>query len=900
LGLKAVDKVVMQKINTVKDLDCNGLYSRFINGNQHVIHSPKFAIHIIIMKFTKPERNRKANWLIAFYLLPFAFCLLPFNAFTQSPKTYTSSEILLQLKKLKVLGSVLYIAAHPDDENNTLLPYLAKEKLYRTAYLSLTRGDGGQNLIGDEQGIELGLMRTQELLAARRVDGAEQYFTRAYEFGYSKSTDEALRIWDREKILSDAVWVIRKYQPDIIINRFPPDSRAGHGHHSASAVIGAEAYEAAADPTRFPEQFKYGVKPWKAKRLLWNSFNFGGNNTTSEDQFKIDIGGYNALLGKSYGELGAEARTMHKCQGEGRPRRRGQSLEYFSTLSGTTPKNTLMDDVDISWNRIKGGEKIDKAIDAIIAGFNIQDPGASVPALIKLRFESKWLNDNDAEGWVVQKRKEIEDLIVACSGLFVEAVTTQQFIPGGDSVNVLLNLVNRSVIPISYQYTNVLRVKTVKPSRVLEYNKYTTDTLRLGFSQSFMESQPYWLKEEMTSGMFTISNQQMIGQAENDPLSITLSVRLSDGFYLDLQVPIQYKYNDPTKGDVYKPTFITPRYLMYSNNNLVLFKKGENDSAIIKLQVNAFEKTTRQRAMVNLNGKGFSAVQFDTVFAANIGSTQAYKFKIGNYLKNQNTEKDLLKFSFMPDYDGKKAEFNNGARTIEYDHIPTLRYYYQDMVTVLNIDLKTVGKKIGYINGAGDKVHEALEAMGYEVKTLEEADVNDDNLKQFDAIVVGIRAYNVYEWLTNKNDIMNRYVENGGNLIVQYLKSNEVGLKRVKVGPYPFVASRTRVTEEDAKVNFLLPEHPALTYPNKITEKDFEGWVQERSTYHAEQLDSHFETPLGMNDTGEKESNGSLAIAKYGKGNFVYCSLVFFRQLPAGVPGAYRMLANLIALPNGK
>ncbi len=832
-------------------------------------------------------------------LLIFACCSLPYASFTQSPITYTSSEILLQLKKLKVLGSVLYIAAHPDDENNTLLPYLAKEKLYRTAYLSLTRGDGGQNLIGDEQGIELGLMRTQELLAARRVDGAEQYFTRAYEFGYSKSTEEALRIWDREKILSDAVWVIRKYQPDIIINRFPPDNRAGHGHHSASAVIGAEAYAAAADPTRFTEHFKYGVKPWKAKRLLWNSFNFGGNNTTSEDQFKIDIGGYNALLGKSYGELGAEARTMHKCQGEGRPRRRGQSIEYFSTLNGTTPKNSLMDDVDISWNRIKGGEKIDKAIDAIIAGFKIEDPSLSVAALVKLQFDIVQLTQEEAGGWMIQKRKEIEDLIVACSGLFVEAVTAQQFIPSGDTVNVILNLINRSYIPMSFQYTNVARVKPVKPARVLENNRMVSDTLRIGFSESFMESQPYWLKEEMTSGMFKISNQEMIGKAENDPITITLSVKINNGWFMELQVPIKYKYNDLTKGDMYKPTFITPRYLTYSNNNLVLFKKGGQDSATLKLSVNEFEKTGMQKAMIHLTGKNFMAVQFDSAFTASNGGTQTYKFKISNYLKDQNTEKDQMTFSFMPDFNCKKREFTNGARTIEYDHIPTIRYYYQDRVTVLNIDLKTVGKKIGYINGAGDKVHVALEAMGYEVKTLEEADVNDDNLKQFDAIVVGVRAHNVYEWLTNKNDIMNRYVENGGNLIVQYLKSNEVGLKRVKVGPYPFVVSRNRVTEEDAKVNFLLPQHPALTYPNKITERDFEGWVQERSTYQAEQLNSRFETPLGINDTGEKESNGSLAIAKYGKGNFVYCSLVFFRQLPAGVPGAFRIMANLIALPGG-
>ena len=327
---------------------------------------------------------------------------------SQSQKTYTSSEILLQLKKLNVLGSILYVGAHPDDENNPLLPYLANEKLYRTAYLSLTRGDGGQNLIGDEQGIELGLIRTQELLAARKVDGAEQYFTRAYEFGYSKSAEEALRIWDREKILSDVVWVIRQYQPDIIIKRFPPDARAGHGHHAASAVFADEAFTAAADPKRFPEQFKYGVKPWQAKRLMWNGFNFGGTNTTSEDQLKIDIGGYNSLLGKSYGEMGGDARTMHKSQGEGRPRNRGQSFQYFVTTAGDAAKTDLMEGIVTDWKRINGGAAIESMINNIITNYKADQPELSVPSLVKLYQSIKALPQNI---WRDKKLDEVQQLI---------------------------------------------------------------------------------------------------------------------------------------------------------------------------------------------------------------------------------------------------------------------------------------------------------------------------------------------------------------------------------------------------------------------------------------------------------------------------------------------------------
>jgi LmbE family N-acetylglucosaminyl deacetylase len=263
-----------------------------------------------------------------------------------------SATILSGLKDLNVLGSVMYIAAHPDDENNAFLPFLTKELHYRTAYLSLTRGDGGQNLIGKEQGVELGLIRTQELLAARKIDGAEQYFSTAYEFGFSKSAAEALRIWDHQKVLADVVWMIRKWQPDIIITRFPGDARAGHGHHAASSIIANEAFKAAADPNQFKEQFAFGVAPWQAKRIIWNTFNFGSVNTTNSNQFSVEVGGFNPLEGKSYGEIGAEARTMHKSQGEGRPRRRGTSKEFFETTGGEAPKETLLDGVDISWNRL--------------------------------------------------------------------------------------------------------------------------------------------------------------------------------------------------------------------------------------------------------------------------------------------------------------------------------------------------------------------------------------------------------------------------------------------------------------------------------------------------------------------------------------------------------------------
>ncbi len=806
--------------------------------------------------------------------------------FSQQQKTYSSSEILLQLKKLNMLGSVLYVGAHPDDENNALLPYFANEKLYRTAYLSLTRGDGGQNLIGDEQGIELGLIRTHELLAARKVDGAEQYFTRAYEFGYSKSMDEALRIWDREKILSDVVWVIRQYQPDVIIKRFPPDSRAGHGHHAASALLADEAFVAAADPTKFPEQFKYGVKPWQAKRIMWNTFNFGNVNTQSEDQLKIDIGGYNSLLGKSYGEMGGEARTMHKSQGEGRPRNRGQSFQYFVTSAGEPVKSDIMDGVVTDWKRISGGEAIQSMITAIIGNFRPDYPEVSVPALVSLYKAIKALPQGN---WRDKKLDEVQQLIEECSALYIEATSNQSSIVQGDTLRVNFVFNKRKDILASVKNIKLENLDSAI-SVALPTNQNFSIAKTLPVADDKKISQPYWLEYPLVGGTFEVRDQMQIGKALNDPSFEATFLVTINGEEFIVKRPVQYRFIDPVKGDLYQPIAVLPKVeVNYTRDNFISINgapvkveakiRSNNSSAVNPYQLD-------QQYSKSWSWKDNSGLT--NVSVSNREKYWSGIFSPGNKLSN-TTEEIKLKTA-----DGK---YDGYTKTISYDHIPTITYFPKAKANLVKVNIKMVGKKIGYIVGAGDKVMQALEDMGYDVKIISEGDISDDYLKQFDAIVVGVRAYNISEYLTNKNDVMMRYVENGGNMIVQYLKSNNVGLRRVKVGPYPFsIDAGSRVTEEDAKVNFLLPDHPVLNYPNKITDKDFEGWVQERSTYQAVQADSHYEMPIGMNDKGEQQSKGSLAIAKYGKGNFIYAGLVFFRQLPAGVPGAYRLMANLIAL----
>lgn len=767
------------------------------------------------------------------------------GVFQKANAQMNSAELYAQIKKMGVVGSVLYVAAHPDDENNSFLPYLTQERMYRTGYLSLTRGDGGQNLIGKEQGIELGMIRTQELLAARKQDGAEQYFSRAYEFGFSKSSDEALSIWDHQQVLSDAVWVIRKFQPDIIITRFPRDARAGHGHHSASAIIANEAFLAAGDPTQFPEQFKYGVTPWKAKRILWNTFNFGTTNTTSENQLKIEVGGYNSIMGKSYGEIGAEARTMHKSQGEGRPRRRGTSYEYFETTGGESPTHDIMDGVNVNWSRFQGAA-IQSIIQSILSKYDFEKPSASIPDLINL-YQS--ISKLPSSVWTKYKLEQLAQIIQQCAGIFIEATTSIQQVYPGSLLPMQLFLNQRSNVA-SQLVKVVFPGKDSVVSKKLESNQNLQFDYNIPVSSQQSISQPYWLVEPKLEGMFVVKNQALIGKAQNDPVFECTVQFIIENQRMDFTVPVQYKFTDPTKGDVYQPIAIIPTQEIKYEKEVYLMNQGNPVS-----------------------------IRY-----------QKMQHPGGNQWVSQTMQK-----SSDPLPTASNALYR---KSIQYDHIPTITYFPPATTQLMNVAVQKVGTKIGYFDGAGDKLPEALTELGYQVTLLKESDLILEKLKTFDAIVVGIRAYNMFDYLTNNNDLINQYIEQGGNFIVQYLKSNQVGNQKIKVGPYAFmVNSGKRVTQEDVPVTFSLPQHAVLNFPNKITSVDFEHWVQERTTYQAENIDPHFEMPLTMNDKGEAPSNGSLLVAPYGKGNMVYVSLTLFRQLPAANPGAYKLLANIVSLP---
>ena len=813
----------------------------------------------------------------------------------QAPQNRTSAEMYQSLLKLKVLGAVLYVAAHPDDENTRLITYLSKDKLYRTGYLSMTRGDGGQNLVGEEQGIELGLLRTQELLAARRTDGGEQFFTRAFDFGYSKTPEETFSKWDKEKILADVVWVIRKFQPDIIVTRFPTTGEGGHGHHTGSAILANEAFAAAADPSRFPEQLKY-VSVWQTKRVMWNTFNFGGNNTTREDQFKVDVGGYNPLLGKSYGEIAAESRSQHKSQGFGVPASRGESWEYFRAVKGDQPVNDLLDGVDPTWNRVKGGAAVAAMLDSIGARFDFIHPEKSVKGLVQLYQLISSLPDHY---WKTQKLKEVEQLITQCSGLFLDVTTTEQFAVQSDSVRVSFSLNNRLGAEAVLEGFSISGFDSVL-NKKLDKNKNLSFSKTLYVPVEKPITQPYWLVSKMEEGSFNVANQQKIGQPDADPAyEAVLNISIY-GTSFRFTRPVRYKFTDPVRGELYWPLVVVPpaEFEFTEANNISV--NDTTAQTALHFSTNLRKDTSAYHVQLKYPSAKWYAKRQEFTYKPwpewPDNSSNAAFFNLRPVTKNKNST-DSVSVTVIQN---TKPIYAGERKQVKYDHVPSIIYFKDAKANLVQIDLKTYGKKIGYITGAGDKVPEALEQMGYEVTLLGDKELSKNNLSQFDAIITGVRAYNTHPWMNKHFDKLMKYVNEGGNMIVQYNTSNQIGPVKAKIGPYPFVITRNRVTDENATVKMLNPEHPVFTFPNKITADDFTGWKQERSIYHASDTSGKFENLISMADPREKSDDGSLLVAKYGKGWFTYTGLVFFRELPAGVPGAYRLLANIIALNKKK
>lgn len=829
------------------------------------------------------------------YVLFFAslFGLQPL--FSQTPVQQNAGEILLSLNKLNTLGSVLYVAAHPDDENTRLLAYLASEKKVRTAYLSLTRGDGGQNLIGKEQGEPLGLIRTQELLAARRTDGAEQLFTRANDFGFSKNPEETFAIWNHDSVLSDVVLAIRKFRPDVIICRFPTTGEGGHGHHTASAILALEAFGAAADSSRFPQQLKYaGV--WQARRIFWNTFNFGSTNTTAPNQLKTDVGVFNSLLGKSYGEIASESRSMHKSQGFGSAKQRGSNIEYFKFLKGDSVKNDLLEGINLEWSKLKNGAKIQKAVERCIQEFNPQAPEKSVPALVAIYKYILELNDADpnARYWKQKKLKETEQLIFSCSGLWLEAFAAEYIAIPGKTMSVTAQVVNRNGGEVTLKSLAFLQTDTVT-NMLLKKNELISFKRREALPATTPFSNPYWLNDAHEQGLYAVGNPWLINTPQNDPAAKVYFNIGIQGLDLTIARDIVYKYTDPVKGEIYRPLEILPPATVNMPEKAFVFNGAQSKTIQVTVKANADNVSGRIALATDNAASSMSVEVGNPDFKLKNKGDEAVIDATVTPTEMKSTARGVPILQAHLFIDG--GHFSKSIKRIEYDHIPYQFILAEAEAPLIRVELQKKGTRVGYIPGAGDEIPACLKQVGYQVTVLTDELLAVDDLSKYSAIITGIRAYNTNERLPLQHKKLMAYVENGGNLIVQYNTNSRVGPLQGSIGPYPFTISRDRVTDEKAEVRLKNEGHPALNSPNKITAADFKDWVQERGIYFATEADAHYESILSMNDAGEKASDGSLIIGKYGKGNFVYTGLAFFRQLPAGVPGAYRLFVNLLSLP---
>lgn len=815
-----------------------------------------------------------------------------FSAYAQLNSTKSSSQIQMDLKKLTVLGSVLYIAAHPDDENTRLIAYMAKHECYQTAYLALTRGDGGQNLIGSEQGELLGLIRTQELLAARAIDGGKQFFSRANDFGFSKNPNETLRIWNKNQVVADMVWVIRKCKPDVLITRFPTDGSGGHGHHTSSALLAEEVFKYAADPNMFPEQLQY-VSTWQPKRLYWNKWVRDSKEDMSKF-LKVDTGIFNPLLGQSYFDLAMESRTQHKSQGFGSGKIRGKQPEYLQYIMGDSAKSSIMEGVNTSWSRIKGGEVVGNLLDEAYKNFNPLNPKAILPTLITAHKELANLlaktNDPTEIYWIKNKNTELEDVIKNCVGIWFEITSNDYAASAGDSVNATLRVINRSnanvrLKKIDLSFDEESDQPEGRENKAIDYilaeNTLLEINRKVMLTKKAHISQPYWLRKPVIKGMYQVDEQELISLPESPHeqfASIDLDV---EGVMLNFTTPLMHKWTHRVDGELYRSFEVVPEVManlkfptyIFTDNTpkdvVITLKAGKkNASGTVSLELPQGWRSEPQELNFNLIKKDEEILFSIKVFPPKNASNATAKVKIN----------------------GNDAV---GITRLEYDHIPYQVIFPRAEFKLVKLDVINKAKNVGfYVSEAGDETPNALRQLGCNVIELTDENFESMDLSQLDAIVTGVRAYNTRQRLKFHNPKMLDYVKNGGVLIVQYNVS--FGLITNDIGPYPFKISRDRVTEEDALIAFN-KENPLLNFPNKITKEDFNGWIQERGLYFASDWDSKYDTPFITQDTGEQAKKGIQISTQYGKGVFIYSGFSWFRQLPAGVSGAYRLFANMIS-----
>ena len=823
-------------------------------------------------------------------------CLTP--AFAQRELS-GSAEARLALDRLNVVGSVLMIAAHPDDENTALLAYLARGRKVRTGYLSLTRGEGGQNLIGAEQGDALGVIRTEELLAARRIDGAEQFFTRAIDFGFTKTTEETFEKWGREKILSDVVWVIRRFRPDVIIVRFSGTPRDGHGQHQVSAILGREAFTAAADPKRFPEQLQW-VQPWQAKRLMWNPGAFTKEQREEVEKMPnrivVDPGDYDAILGHSYAEIAGMSRSMHRSQGMGAAERKGSAKDSLVTQAGPVATHDIFDGIDISWNRVAGGAAVGNILSEAARSFDPENPDRIVPLLLKAQKAMASLSQPLPDG----KQKELSEAVALCSGLWLDATADKYAVTPGGGLKFDATALSRDQLAVQVKSIDIEGIAPAttpaatksKFGEVLPFNEPQVFTLTATVGEHQALSQPYWLVEPKQGDTYSIPNQLDVGLPENPPLfnaHFHLQIESED---VEVVRPVEYRYVERAQGELTRPVIVEPPVALQWAEAAMLFPQGAAKAAALQVKANIAKAEGQVRIQVPAGWR--SSANSEHFQLADAGEQNALSFQL---TPPAGDAQGVLEASAQVGDQTVSVEIE----TINYPHIPPQVLFPRAAAKLVRADVRLLPKTIGYVVGAGDEVPQALQQLGADVILLGPDELAGGNLGRFDAIVTGVRAYNVRADLrANQNRLMD-YVKNGGTLVVQYNVAdgqNPFGgttTLLASIGPYPLTIGSERVTVEETPVQFPNPASPLLHQPNEITERDFDGWIQERGLYFASKWDDHYQPLFETHDPGQKPQAGSTLYTRYGKGAYVFTALSWFRELPADVPGAFRIFANLLS-----
>lgn len=796
----------------------------------------------------------------------------------------TPAAIMEQLQEFREMGSVLYVAAHPDDENTALITYLARGRHYRTAYLSLTRGDGGQNVLGPEFGEELGAIRTQELLAARRLDGGHQFFTRAVDFGFSKDYRETLRIWDREQVLSDVVRVIREFRPDVLITRFSTRPGGTHGHHTASAVLALEAFKLAGDPKAFPEQLQT-LTPWQPKRIFWNGWNRGAENPSDTNIVQLDISGEDPVLGESFGEIAGRSRSMHKTQGFGNFggfRGRGPRPESFELLAGEPAQQDILDGVDTTWNRVRGGAPVGRQADDLVAHFDKKNPAASIPGLLKLR---ALLAKLPKDPLLEEKRRQLDHILQACLGLTVQTTINSAEVVPGETMNLVETATVRCDVPVRwvavrYPKTGSQELKALE----LRPGQSMSRQAAVQLPPETPLTQPYWLRQDHPIGMYRVSDPSLIGRPENPPAFPIQQVFEVGGQILTLEdQPVQL-LSKPAPHDRLRLEVIPPVSLTFLAD-VKLFAPG--GSRKVTVEVTAARAGTEGTLALEAPRGWHITPDSQPFHLASVGDKAQLGFTI-----TAPAQPETAEIGAQARIGGKV--FDTRRIVIDYPHIPQILLQPPARFKAVGLELAIRGHAVGYVPGAGDSVAESLQDMGYAVTKLSGDELTPERLRQFDAVVFGVRAFNVRSDLEKHLPAVFAYVQAGGNVIVQYNRPN--GLRAQPLAPYELHLSNDRVTDETSPVTFLAPEDPVLNVPNKISAADFDGWIQERGLYFPDRWDSHFKPVIACSDPGEAPLKGGLLVAQDGRGYFVYTGLAWFRQLPGGVPGAYRLFANLVSL----